>query len=162
MGYVFYRLAIGEKMDADLKKSEYEHWCGRSAQSILQEHPLWMTIDPERFHKRHFMSEKLYEAIHTAIYRYDPMAIGHVSVDEYDMEILSICTLVEELLFRKEECIVDELVYEDLFEGITKVFGDFFGEAYLEDDFTVNACKLASKDIFEAMKEEVKQLGTAA
>ena len=143
-------------MYPDQKKRDYEEWCARSTQSILNEHPLWISTDRENFHKRFFMSEKLYEAIHTAIYRYDPMAIGHVTPDEYDMEIFAIAVLVEQLLFRTQQCVLDERLYEELFEGIKRIFGDFFGEVYLEDAFTMQACELAAKDIFRAAKEEMR------
>ncbi len=142
-------------MDYEEKRLKYEQWCKRSARSILDEHPLWLGMDKDSFHTHFFMSEKLYENIHVAIYRYDPMGIGHVSEDEYDLEIYPICKFVENYLFRQGKRNADEIVCKEVFEAVLQVFVDFFGEVYRQDGFTVKACELASGDICEAMKEEL-------
>ncbi len=125
----------------------------KSTKGILAEHPLWSVVDRNAFCKRFFISEELYEAVHIAIYRYDPMGLAHLTPDEYDMEIIAACSQIDKRLFHTNGSAIKGVSVQEVVEIVKKVFGDFFGEEYVtEDVFTIEACEAAAKDIFEAIK----------
>ncbi len=112
-------------------------------------------MDRDTFCKRFFISEELYEAVHIALYRYDPMGVAHLAPDEYDMEVVAICAHLDKRLYRTDKNHVKGIAAEEVAEIVKKVFGDFFGSEYVtEDALTVASCESAAQDILEALLQE--------